>query len=515
MPPTRVRLRRGTAAAWTSANPILALGEPGFETDTGQMKVGDGIEAWADRPYTYDFSSSGYAAAAHTYLADQTIGRTKLLVLQEPGVGGTYAGALRFDATVDTGYAAGPWRVAVANGGTGNHDHVLAFTYNAIWNENGNTWSRVTSGEHAIRFGLESRWADQSGGPDSARGQIEFNLDVAPGLTGTPDFNRRPLFLWYDMDDPHTGLIVGASQDWATPTTALLGNSTFYTKMGVGRAPQLGQHVYIETPTAADYDETTPLIPLVIAAPSDIGADTRMIQGLTGLITQTEKFSVDAMGIFRGAAFVGQVLTIESGGYIEGAAALSLYPAAASNANLGFATDTGAFVLNRKTQLYSSVADATPMVAIHAPNTHTGDLLWAAVNEVEKFSIDSSGIVHAAALEGQNLALTTGGYIEGADTVQIIPGASNNLVLGQIGQVASGVIYAARDFSALYQGVANQNRYLAVPYVSSAGKTAFADGDFDHTPPNGALGIVRNSTDGKVYLTARANGAWKSVELAI
>lgn len=48
---SRVRLRRGTAAAWTAANPILALGEVGIETDTRRFKVGDGILAWSALSY--------------------------------------------------------------------------------------------------------------------------------------------------------------------------------------------------------------------------------------------------------------------------------------------------------------------------------------------------------------------------------------------------------------------------------------------------------------------------------
>lgn len=38
--------RRGTASAWTTANPILAAGEIGYETDTGKFKIGDGATAW-------------------------------------------------------------------------------------------------------------------------------------------------------------------------------------------------------------------------------------------------------------------------------------------------------------------------------------------------------------------------------------------------------------------------------------------------------------------------------------
>ena len=48
----RIKLRRDTAAAWTSANPILAAGEPGLETDTGKVKYGDGTTAWSSLGYS-------------------------------------------------------------------------------------------------------------------------------------------------------------------------------------------------------------------------------------------------------------------------------------------------------------------------------------------------------------------------------------------------------------------------------------------------------------------------------
>lgn len=39
------------AASWTSLNPLLKEGEPGIESDTGKMKVGDGSTRWTDLDY--------------------------------------------------------------------------------------------------------------------------------------------------------------------------------------------------------------------------------------------------------------------------------------------------------------------------------------------------------------------------------------------------------------------------------------------------------------------------------
>lgn len=47
----RFKLRRGTAAEWAAKNPILLAGEPGFEIDTQQYKIGDGAHTYSDLPY--------------------------------------------------------------------------------------------------------------------------------------------------------------------------------------------------------------------------------------------------------------------------------------------------------------------------------------------------------------------------------------------------------------------------------------------------------------------------------
>lgn len=48
---TRMQQRRGTASQWTTANPVLAAGEIGFEIDTNKFKIGDGINQWGDLEY--------------------------------------------------------------------------------------------------------------------------------------------------------------------------------------------------------------------------------------------------------------------------------------------------------------------------------------------------------------------------------------------------------------------------------------------------------------------------------
>ena len=48
---SKIQLRRGTAAEWTTANPTLSQGEMGVETDTGKFKIGNGTATWTALPY--------------------------------------------------------------------------------------------------------------------------------------------------------------------------------------------------------------------------------------------------------------------------------------------------------------------------------------------------------------------------------------------------------------------------------------------------------------------------------
>jgi hypothetical protein len=55
---TRMQQRRGTAAQWTSANPVLNAGEMGWESDTNKFKIGDGTNHWANLDYFSDINST-------------------------------------------------------------------------------------------------------------------------------------------------------------------------------------------------------------------------------------------------------------------------------------------------------------------------------------------------------------------------------------------------------------------------------------------------------------------------
>jgi len=62
-----IRLRGGTEAEWTAANPVLLAKECGVTTDTHRLKVGDGVTEWVDLPYV----DAGAATSVPTVAVDE------------------------------------------------------------------------------------------------------------------------------------------------------------------------------------------------------------------------------------------------------------------------------------------------------------------------------------------------------------------------------------------------------------------------------------------------------------
>ena len=73
-----IQIRRDTASDWTSANPTLAQGELGLETDTLKLKAGTGTTTWNSLAY-YTLGTVGFLATT----------------------GGTLTGALTTNSTID------------------------------------------------------------------------------------------------------------------------------------------------------------------------------------------------------------------------------------------------------------------------------------------------------------------------------------------------------------------------------------------------------------------------------
>jgi hypothetical protein len=70
----RLLFRKGTAAQWAAANPILLNGEPAWETDTGYFRIGDGVTAYNSLPiYTLSANVAAAIAAAEAAAASASV----------------------------------------------------------------------------------------------------------------------------------------------------------------------------------------------------------------------------------------------------------------------------------------------------------------------------------------------------------------------------------------------------------------------------------------------------------
>ena len=65
-----IQFLRGAQSQLQSSQQIFAAGQPIFESDTGQLKIGDGIRTFANLPYVGKSSSSEPADVGVTYTDD-------------------------------------------------------------------------------------------------------------------------------------------------------------------------------------------------------------------------------------------------------------------------------------------------------------------------------------------------------------------------------------------------------------------------------------------------------------
>jgi Major tropism determinant N-terminal domain len=90
---TSIKLRQGTAAAWTSANPTLLAGEPGYETDTGKLKIGNGTSTWTALAYWDDQSAPLNHSHPSTQITDSTATGRSVLTAADAAAARTAIGA--------------------------------------------------------------------------------------------------------------------------------------------------------------------------------------------------------------------------------------------------------------------------------------------------------------------------------------------------------------------------------------------------------------------------------------
>lgn len=141
---TRMQQRRGTAAEWTSANPILAAGEIGFETDTAKFKMGDGSSDWASLNYFANLSAILDGAPATL----DTLNELAAAINDDPDFFNTLATDLGTKADLDS----------PAFTGTVDFTSATVNGIDALPSQTGQ------SGKYLTTDGSTASWAEVSGG---------------------------------------------------------------------------------------------------------------------------------------------------------------------------------------------------------------------------------------------------------------------------------------------------------------------------------------------------------------
>jgi hypothetical protein len=159
--PQTIQTRRGTAALWTSTNPILAAGECGLETDTDKFKYGDGVTEWADLEY-----ASGTTAGALALLVDSSPAVKTVTTGTDEDDSANVITLRSFRTSDGTELPKNRIVIGRVTGDPVNDDYTsLLFTNNLNWDNN----TRDNTSLGASRLGMEYNYNDTV---------MEFNWDV-------------------------------------------------------------------------------------------------------------------------------------------------------------------------------------------------------------------------------------------------------------------------------------------------------------------------------------------------
>jgi len=312
----QIQLRRGTASAWTTANPTLAVGEFAIETDTDLYKIGDGSTAW---------TSLGYSSLPSTAIASGGGTFTGTLNFGVDGTGqdvnffsATVGDHMKWDASeeqlVITG-TSGATALNVADGNvviagdlTVNGTSVNLSTTNTVIedvlielnngassnaNDLGIVMERGSTGDNAIIAWDES--ADKfTMGTTTATGASTGNLSITAGT------------LVADLEGDVTGDVTGNADTAteATNVTAVANNSTdetVYPTFVDGATGTQG----LETDTDLMYNPSTGVLTSTGFTGAVIGNVTGNASGTAATVTGAAQTAITSVGTLTSLAVSG------------------------------------------------------------------------------------------------------------------------------------------------------------------------------------------------------------------
>ena len=215
MPNIQFQFRRGTAAEWTVANPILADGEIGLETDSRNFKMGNGSNQWSSLEYGGMIGPTGLQGLLGPTGNTGSVGAPST-VTGPTGAASTVTGPTGSPSTVTgpTGAAGAPteWSINPALQAVDMSSNPL-INWSYIRNTAGldicgtNIGGLTTLNGQAVSSIGGSTWSTfkASQGVDMSLNPISnaTNLAVSKNLADILPHAMSNLSLWYDASDPN------------------------------------------------------------------------------------------------------------------------------------------------------------------------------------------------------------------------------------------------------------------------------------------------------------------------
>jgi len=189
-----IQIRRDTAANWTSANPTLAQGELGLETDTLKVKAGDGSTAWTSASYLID--TGGYAA-----YSDATANFTgNLQKSGSPVVTAAYTGDVDITGELIVDSYNETYAAVTSSSNATTVDCEVGNAFSHTLTENTTfTFSNPPASGTAFSFSLELiQDASASGFTVTWPTSVDWPSATAPTLTATA--SAKDVFVFYTRD---------------------------------------------------------------------------------------------------------------------------------------------------------------------------------------------------------------------------------------------------------------------------------------------------------------------------
>jgi hypothetical protein len=152
---TVIKHKRGDSTKWSVLDPILEIGEIGYESDTGNFKIGNGSSPWSSLPYFIASTGEEVIPGTGTVTSVDMTVPTGLVVSGNPiTADGTLAIAYDTDYAIPTTIKQGEWDTAYGWGDHAAVGYVSPTTNSVITLTNNTSSTSTTTGALKVTGGV-------------------------------------------------------------------------------------------------------------------------------------------------------------------------------------------------------------------------------------------------------------------------------------------------------------------------------------------------------------------------